>query len=93
MSANAWHAIQGVFNHPAGSSASFIYLDGSSVATGDPGGTTLPGVGNIYDLGNGGGSSANGLDGKIAEVIGYNFALTLGQSANLNSNQHTYWGF
>lgn len=78
---NAFHAFQGIY---AGA-ASAIYLDGSST-TGLNAGTAN---GSAMSLCTG----TNSLTGNIAEAglwpVGFNGT----QQANMNTNQHSYWGF
>jgi hypothetical protein len=77
---SAFHAAQGVANGGSGA----LFVDGSS-ATGNTG--TNGTGGGAFGLGN------SSLVGQETECgvwpIGFNFI----QQSNMNSNQHTYWGF
>ncbi len=84
MSNNAFHAGQVVFN---GASSS-INLDGTT-STGSPGTngySATPVV--VFSI-----SGSIPLTGYITEVGMWSGALTGTQMTDLNSNQHTYWGF
>jgi hypothetical protein len=79
---NVFHAIQGVYS---GASSS-LYIDGSSTTPLSPGAAALSGSIAIGD-------NNNPLTGKVTEVGIWAVAFNGTQQSNMNSNQHTYWGF
>jgi hypothetical protein len=77
------HALQAVFN----GASSFAYLDGVSNALATPGSTAII----ITEIGKG---SSFFLVGRIFELgVWISTVFSGAQQSNMNSNQHTYWGF
>ncbi len=83
---SAFHAIQNVFN---GASSS-ISVDSLGTSTGNAGANAFNN-GQAMNVCNDG--FALSLTGFFAEGGFWPVAFSAGQIANLNSNQHTYWGF
>jgi hypothetical protein len=81
---SAYHAIQGVYN----GSSSIIYVDGTQTTGLSAGASAL---GNTAPIILGAGN--NYLTGNIAEAGIWPIGLNTTQQSNMNSNQHTYWGF
>lgn len=79
------HAIQCIMN----GTSSELYVDGSNT-TGNAGTGALPMNQSLLISSD---SFANVLRGDIGEAILFNSAPNTTQKSNVNSNQHTYWGF
>lgn len=79
-----WHAAQAIYN---GVSSDF-YIDGSST-TGDSGSANASGSIILFDDNFGTLMPA----GQVVEAGMWNSAFDSTQKSNMNSNQHSYWGF
>lgn len=78
------HALQAIFN----GASSTTYLDGTGpTSISNPGAGTQSGA---VQLSN---TASNGTTGRIWECGLHPTAISSGNQASLNSNQHTYWGF
>ena len=83
-----WHAGQFVYNGALPNS--FTYVDGVQT-TGSSGSNQLGNFAKVFFLG--GGTAGYYLNGKAEEGGIWPSAFNTTQAGNLNSNQHTYWGF
>lgn len=82
---NAYHAVQFIIN----AASSSFYIDGSSSAVSltvtGPGAAPM-GVGPANGVG-------NNFVGNLAEAGYWAVGFSGAQQTNMNSNQHSYWGF
>jgi hypothetical protein len=81
---SSFHAVQGVFS----GASSVLYIDGTSnsVSAGTSTATTF------FNIGSDDGTT-HFMDGAGGEVGIWPIGFSGTQQANMNSNQHTYWGF
>lgn len=78
---NAWHSATGVIN----GASSYFAVDGATISGLITGSTTAA----TYQIQSGGSTTCN----MVENIIWEGYALTAGEAAALNTNQHTYWGF
>jgi len=82
-----WHNIMGVFNNP--SSAGAVYVDGSSVATGNPGAGSMSSAFVVGQVAN-----TQYLTADVAEIAMYaTTAMTSGDASTWSTNAKAYWGY
>lgn len=85
---NAWHGVQVIWSNTVGS----LSADGAT-NTANTGTNTIPGATAVVIGSANASTCSNGVDGALTEAGVWLGAFTAQNITDLNSNQHTYWGF